>query len=148
MITCRYCGIYSTISNSFCSYEIIGKQRLVKKFCKIVSKEVSSDTESCEEFTPTGIFYCLKNSHRYDLLVCMTRRTRARDPNYSQYNYLLPCLKCSQGKIVKEVAKLMGIVERSPEKNKKIQLVKRKVLIEESTEKNKKIQLVKRRISL
>lgn len=104
MITCRYCQVFVDVPESLCKRQRVNDRLYIEKFCREISKTVTSETGSCGNtgFTPTHYFYCDENDQRLRLEICLARQRKLKDE----------CDGCSQGENVKWVAQLAGIIEK------------------------------------
>lgn len=85
IISCRFCRIYreSNISDKFKGH-----------YCRISSRWVRGDDESCPNFDLSPVFMCPKYDQVIFIENCLHRR--AKKSLYGDYSYVCP--KCPAGK--------------------------------------------------
>jgi len=96
---CKYCQIFREIKPKKCFSSKIGERYYVEKECGHSKLRVTNLSNSCNNFIPDAFFFCDDNSQRYAVKICIARQKKEA------------CEYCTQGEMVKAVARLLGLIE-------------------------------------
>ena len=95
-ITCRYCIIFQESKKR--KKETISNTILYERYCKFLSKYVSSKNKICENFAPSKVFWCDSRGYWVDIKVCNKNCIKSRG--------------CKQLKIIKEICGVLGVARK------------------------------------
>ena len=92
---CHYCQTYHSIPKSLRRISRdYPKPKISYRYCRHVHKEVTSNTEACNQLTPAPYFWCKQWSGWIHVVVCLVRRKRK----------ILPCAYCKQYKEIEDIS--------------------------------------------
>lgn len=73
MHTCRYCKSYHNVRETDRRKEYNKKKVDYFRFCDVIKKEVTGETEPCEDFCPSKYFWCDSDHNWMFIVACLNR---------------------------------------------------------------------------